>query len=425
MHTFKIGSLLMAGTTLCGNEIMKIANYNIPFATSVSIAGGCIVCGVILDKLLEENKYQKLFRMCGLINKAEQLPVIIKKTKKDKETTLVLHLPAGLSQKHFEQKQEELEQYLNAKIEFGFNKNLILKLISKNLSSMYNYIFQGCEKPLEVYCGETYEGKFILDIEKCPHILMAGETNSGKTSALDNIVLSLILNPHNIDLHLIDFQAVGLGIFENCKKVKSYAETPEDFSKLLNEMEEENKKRLKLFRSVKNKVYIEKLSVWNEKFPDKALPYKVIVIDEFARLAEKEYEDILEKFRTRVSMDRKVGIHYIVSMQRPDVKCISGSIKANMPTRIAFKTVSQVDSEVILDQGGAEDIKEQGRFLIKYCGIIQEVQALFIEPDKVRGFIKKHNKLKSKQDIENEKKEQMKKLREKCINPYLKKDVNA
>jgi len=382
-----------------------------------------VFSGFLLNKLLSETKYDKLFRNCGLENKDGEIPIVIKEERKDNIITLVLHLPEGLSQKHFEQKQQELEQALNCKIEFGFNKNLVIKATPISLSNRYDYVFSEQEKPLSIYCGECHDGEFILDIEKCPHVIIAGETGSGKSSLLRNIVLSLILNRHNIELHLVDFQAVELGIFENCRKVKSYCEKPEDFEHLLDDLEKENERRLKLFRSVKSKTYINSLSAWNKRYPKRALPYKVVVIDEFARLAEKDYEDLLERFRTRVSMDRKVGIHYIISMQRPDVKCISGSIKANMPTRIAFKTVSQVDSEVILDQKGAEDLKQPGRFLAKYCGEIKEAHALYIEPNKVMKLLKQHNAFKTPEEIKTEKQEKMRKLRERCINPYLKKVV--
>lgn len=408
-------SAIVAGATVIGLG-MLCGMPDSTYPVSVSIMMG----GLLLDQITREDSYKQLFKMCGLENKDKKLPLIIKKNIKDNKKTLVIRLPEGLSQRHFEQKQQELEQALNCKIEFSFNKNLIMKLIDANLSNEYKYVFENCEKPLCIYCGETHAAKFYLDIEKAPHMIVAGETNSGKSSLLRNMLLSLILNQHDIDIHLIDFQAVELGIFEQCKKVKSYGEKPADFEQLLDELEQENEKRLKLFRSVKNKVYVQNLQVWNEKFPDKAMPHKVVVIDEFSRLAEKEYEVMLEKFRTRVAMDRKVGIHYIVAMQRPDVKCISGSIKANMPTRCAFKTFSEVDSEVILDQSGAEKIKEQGRFLIKYCGELKEVQALYIENDKVRGILKKHKKYKSTDELAAEKREKMKALREKCINPYLK-----
>jgi len=414
----KTCGMLTAGVLIGGSYALRIMGVYVSLDSVFPIATALVTEGALLDTIFRETKYKKLFRLCGIVNKDGKLPIIIKKQKKENCTTLVLHLPEGLSQKHFEQKQQELEYHLNSKIEFGFNKNLILKLTGMNLKKRYSYEYKPCDKPLEVFCGYSHDGEFVLDIEKCPHIIVAGETSSGKSSLLRNIVLSMILSSHDIDIHMIDFQAVELGIFEDCRKVKSYGETPQDFESLMDELAEENERRLKLFRSVKDKVYIQNLATWNKRYPKRAMPYKVVFIDEFSRLAEKEYDGLLEKFRTRVSMDRKVGIHYIVSMQRPDVKCISGSIKANMPTRIAFKVVTQVDSEVILDHRGAEHIKEQGRFLIKYCGEIKEVQAMYIDNNDVRPLLKGYYK--TKEELEAEKKKKMAKLREKCINPYLK-----
>jgi S-DNA-T family DNA segregation ATPase FtsK/SpoIIIE len=419
IFSWRVAGVTAAGALLCGNAALGIFYRVADDSVLLPVSAACVVGGFLLDKICGESKYEKLFRACG-IEKDGKVPLAIRKTKSGDEITLIVHMPAGISQKQFEQKQQELEQALNSKIEFSYNKNLIMKLIAMDLKSNYAYTYEACEKPLEVYCGNTHEGKFILDIEKAPHMIVAGETNSGKSSLLRNMILSLILSPHAIDIHLMDFQAVELGIFESCKKVKSYGETPADFEKLLDELAEENNRRLKLFRSVKNKVYVQNLSVWNQKFPGRALPHKVVFIDEFSRLAERDYEEVLEKFRTRVAMDRKVGIHYIVAMQRPDVKCISGSIKANMPTRAAFKTFSQVDSEVILDQGGAEHIKQQGRFLIKYCGEFKEVQALYLENDQVRTWLKKHKAYKTREELAVEKQEDIKKRRKNCINPYLK-----
>lgn len=418
--SLKIDGIMLAGVMLAGNEALKIMNYGYSYSQVIAAAGLSIAGGFALDKLFEDDKYTKLFKACGIVNKEGKVPIVIKKESKEKHTTLVLHLPPGLSQKHFEEKQQELEQNLNAKIEFGFNKNLILKLTEMNLKTYYPYEFRQCKKASEAFCGIGYNGDFYIDIEKDQHIIVAGESDSGKSSFITTLVLSYILSNKCIDLHLIDFQGVTLGIFEDCKKVKSYGETPDDFVRLMDEMETESNKRLKLFRSVKNKVYVEKLETWNQEFPKKTLPYKLVVIDEFARLAEKDYEDLLKQFRQRVSMDRKAGIHYCISLQRPDASIIEGAIKANMSTRIAFKAVSPVDSEVILGGiRGAEKIKNQGRFLARHRGELKEVQALYIEPKKIRQILKQCNKYKSKEDLQLERKQLILKLRSQCVNPYL------
>ncbi len=410
-------AILTFGVYIC-NQALTLGHLHIPDGKFALFSACTVGGGIILDKVLKPNVYDNLFRNCGLVNKENKAPIIIKEQKSDDYTTLVLSLPNGLSQEDFERKQTALEQALNCKIEFGFNKNLIMKCIHLKLSTKYDYEYEDCGEPTEVFIGYTNDGKFYFDIDKATQIIVAGEPNSGKSSLLRTILLSLLISQHNIDIHLIDFQAVELGIFQDCKKVKSYGEKPLDFEKLIDEMAEESERRLKLFASVRNKHYIQKLSVWNKYYPERALPYKIIVVDEFARLAEDEYKPLLEKFRTRVAMDRKVGILYVASMQRPDVKIISGSIKGSMPTRIAFKTVTSTDSEVILDVDGAEKIRNQGRCLMKYLGEFKEVQCLYIEPEDVKKVLKEHKAYKTKEDMRNERQEKIKQFRLNNKNPY-------
>ena len=302
-HQFLMSGTMIAGVSLLSNEVLRMMNTSISNTTIVTVAGASILGGILLDRTFKENEYEQLFRLCGLTNKDGQIPLIIKQDNKkiQVKTTLVIHLPAGISQKDFENKQLALEQNLNAKIEFGFNKNLIMDLIQMNLGTKYNYTFEERENPLEVYCGESYEGKFYLDIAKTPHVIVAGETGGGKSSLLNNMVLSLILSKHKLDLHLIDFQAVELGIFENCEKVLSYGETAEDFDNLLSEMEAENIKRLKLFRSVKNKIFINNLAKWNKRYPKRALPYKVVIVDEFSSISDDDYKELMQKFKQKSS----------------------------------------------------------------------------------------------------------------------------
>jgi hypothetical protein len=399
IFTFKLGGITAAGALLCCNAALGMFYRAAENSTVLPIATACVTAGLLLDNMFAESKYEKLFKACGLVvkdTKGDKIPKIIKQGKKDGITTLVVHLPEGLSQKQFEQKQTELEQGLNCKIEFSFNKNLIMKLINFNLSTKYDYSFEERKAPTEVFAGYTHEGKFYFDIDEAVQTLVAGEPKAGKSSFLRTLILSLIQNKHDINIHLIDFQDAELGLFADCKKVKSFGTTPEDFEKLLDEMEEEAIRRLKTFASMRKKHFIQNLSVWNKVCPNKAMPYIVCFIDEFSRVSD--YEGIMNKFRIRVAMDRKVGILYVASMQRPDVKIISGSIKGCMPTRLSFKVVTGKDSEVILDVEGAEKIKNRGRCVMKYLGEIKEVQCLYIEPEDVRTILKKNNLFKPKED---------------------------
>ncbi len=392
-HFTQQSTTLAFGVYLC-NKVLNLCHTNILDGKIVLFSACAVGTGIILDKVFKQNRYDKLFRMCGLTNKEDKTAIVIKEQKKDNVTTLVLHLPDGLSQEDFEKNQQALEQSLNAKITFGFNKNLIMKLVDMNLKSMYPFEFKQLSDT-EAFVGKGYEDDFILDISKDQHLIVAGETESGKSSFLVSMVLSYILSKHNIELHLIDFQDITLCMFEDCKKVKSYGSTIDDFDKLMDYLEEESERRLKLFKSVNNKVYVEKIETWNRLFPARKIPFIAVVIDEGLTLAD--CSDVMTKFRQRVAKDRKTGIHYILSLQRPSADIVAGSIKSNMSTRIAFKCVSKVDSEVILGGlHGAEKIKHKGRFLARYRGELKEYQALYINPDKIKQILKDNNLLRDR-----------------------------
>jgi hypothetical protein len=395
------GGMALAGVALLGNYALNI----VPSVAGVSIASSIALGGILLDKFLGESKYQKLFRMCGLKNANDEVPIIIKKVK-DKQnpniTTLVLHLPEGVAQHNFEDKQQELEQSLNCKIEFGFNKNLIMKLINFNLGPKYQYEFEECDSPLKFFSGYSDYGKYYLDIEECPHILIGGEPKTGKSTLLRTITASAILSKYNIIINLHDFQDVELGIFRKCKKVQHYGSSLEDLDELLDQMEEEQVKRLQMFNKSGEKYYINSISKWNKYFPEKELPPILNLIDECQTIDPKRDEEILSKIGERTRKDRKVGIHWVFGYHRPSADSIPGRIKGSIPTRIAFHTTTKVDSEVILDESGAEKLSTRGRCIIKGNGEKKEVQVLLLEEEDCLKLLKQKNAYKSIEELELE-----------------------
>jgi S-DNA-T family DNA segregation ATPase FtsK/SpoIIIE len=395
-HFTQQSTILTFGVYM-SSKVLNLCHMGIPDGKFVLFSCLAVGTGIVLDRLFKPNKYDKLFRMCNLTNKEDKTAIVIKEQKKDNITTLVLHLPEGLSQDDFEKKQQALEQNLNAKITFGFNKNLVMKMVDMNLKTMYPYEFRQLSDT-EAYIGKGYEDDFILDISKDQHLIVAGETEAGKSSFLVSMLLSYSLSKHNIELHLIDFQDITLCMFKYCKKVKSYGTTIQDFDKLMDYLETESERRLKLFKSVNNSIFVEKIETWNRLFPARKIPFIAVVIDEGLTLGD--YPEVMKKFRQRVAKDRKCGIHYILSLQRPSADIVAGSIKSNMSTRIAFKCVSKVDSEVILGGiHGAEKIKHRGRFLARYRGELKEYQALYIDPDKIKQILKDNGLLKDSTEV--------------------------
>jgi S-DNA-T family DNA segregation ATPase FtsK/SpoIIIE len=148
--------------------------------------------------------------------------------------------------------------------------------------------------------------------------------------------------------------------------VKSFCSSPLEFSKLLTEIKKESDRRLKLFDAA---------GVVNIRSYKKKLPYILVVIDEFACLCEQK--PILEALKQRVAQDRKCGIHYIVCTQRPDTSVVNGTLKANIPTRIALKVSTETDSRVILDEGGASELRGRGHAILK-TDRCREFQAMYL-----------------------------------------------
>lgn len=293
-----------------------------------------------------------------------------------------VRMPAGLSTEDLERWKPSIEQYLDASVTIGYSGGYaLLSVKEKRLKTFYEYELVQPENPLDVCIGYDVDGHVLLDIEQCPHILIAGVPGSGKSVLLRSIITSLILLKQ-ADIHLIDFQRVELGIFRKSDCVKSFCSEPLEFARLLAELKKESDKRLSLF----DKAGVVNISNYNKKSKTK-LPYNVVVIDEFAALAERQCKGVMDALKVRIAQDRKCGIHYIICTQRPSVDVVSGTIKANIPTRIALKTSTDTDSRVILDESGASELRGKGHGILKTSGK-REFQAMFLSETEAYSLIK-------------------------------------
>jgi S-DNA-T family DNA segregation ATPase FtsK/SpoIIIE len=190
----------------------------------------------------------------------------------------------------------------------------------------------------------------------------------------------MILCKSEIDIHLVDFQKVELGIFRKSKKVVDFCSEPYDFEQLLKRLKSESNKRLKMF----DEKGVVNISSYNKR-TKKKLKYKVVIIDEIAALATNA-KSTFNELKIRIAQDRKCGIHYILCCQRPSIDIIDGSIKNNIPARIAFKTVSGTDSRVILDREGAEELMNNGHAILNTTN--KKFRGLFLSEDECLETIK-------------------------------------
>lgn len=262
--------------------------------------------------------------------------------------------------------------------------------------------FQNNPSPLTVAMGLDIEGKpIVTDIQKMPHGLIAGSTGSGKSVCINSILISIIFKatPDEVKLMLIDPKMVELAPYNDIPHLVTPVITDAKQATIaLKWAVEEMERRYELF--VQNGV--RDIKRYNEVMkrvddPTPALPYIVIVIDELADLMMVSPHDVEEAICRIAQKARACGIHLLVATQRPSVDVITGLIKANIPTRIAFSVSSQVDSRTIIDSGGAEKLLGKGDMLLFENGSSKSirVQGNFVsdeEIDRVIALVKEQQK---------------------------------
>lgn len=284
---------------------------------------------------------------------------------------------------------------------------------NREIVSMYSLVksikFQDSKAELPLVLGKTIQNEtFLVDLAKMPHLLIAGATGQGKSVGLNVIIASLLYKKHPAEVKfvMVDPKKVELSLYSRLEKhFLAKMESEEDailtetqkvvytLNSLCNEMEA----RYELLR----KAEVKKISEYNEKFinrrlnPNKGhryLPYIIVVIDEFADMIMTAGKEVEQPITRLAQLARAIGIHLIIATQRPDVKVITGLIKANFPARIAFRVTSIVDSRTILDQTGANQLIGQGDMLISLNGEITRLQCAFVdtpEIDAMTAFIQK------------------------------------
>ncbi|MFN2459247.1 MAG: DNA translocase FtsK [Candidatus Velthaea sp.] len=222
---------------------------------------------------------------------------------------------------------------------------------------------RGTVPPLNMALGKDITGRPVFgDLAKMPHLLVAGATGSGKSVCLNCIIASLLVNatPDQVQLLMIDPKRVELGVYNGIPHlIKEVITDPRLAAGALLEMTKEMDQRYERFA----KAGVRKIEEYNAKFPEAKLPYVVIIIDELADLMLIAPGKVETTICRLAQLARATGIHLIVATQRPSVDVITGIIKANIPSRIAFAVSSQVDSRTILDMGGAERLLGRGDML--------------------------------------------------------------
>ena len=240
------------------------------------------------------------------------------------------------------------------------NSTVSVVAVREILDAMPN---RGTIPPLWMALGKDITGRPVFgDLGKMPHLLVAGATGSGKSVCLNTIIASLLVaaTPDQVQLLMIDPKRVELTVYNGIPHlIKEVIVDARMAAGALFEMTKEMDARYERFA----KAGVRKIEEYNAKFPDEKLPYVVIVIDELADLMLVAPAKVETTIMRLAQLARATGIHLIVATQRPSVDVITGLIKANIPSRIAFAVSSQVDSRTILDMAGAERLLGRGDML--------------------------------------------------------------
>ncbi len=240
------------------------------------------------------------------------------------------------------------------------NKTVSIVAIREILDALPD---RGQVPPLWMALGKDITGRPVFgDLCKMPHLLIAGATGAGKSVCLNTIVASLLVSatPDQVQMLMIDPKRVELTVYNGIPHlIKDVIADPRLAAGALFEMTKEMEARYERFA----KAGVRKIEEYNAKYPDERLPYVVIAIDELADLMLVAPSKVETTIMRLAQLARATGIHLVVATQRPSVDVITGLIKANVPSRIAFAVSSQTDSRVILDMNGAERLLGRGDML--------------------------------------------------------------
>ncbi len=238
--------------------------------------------------------------------------------------------------------------------------------------------------PLTVWLGKDVAGRAIgADLAKMPHLLVAGTTGAGKSACVNAMLSSILLRatPHEVRLVLVDPKQVELNHYESIPHLLTPVITsPRMAANALQNLVKEMESRYGLMSLARTRSLPE-LNRAREARSEPALPYILCVIDELADLMMVAPADVEDSIIRLAQKARAVGIHLVLATQSPRVDVITGMIKANVPSRIAFAVSSQTDSRVILDQNGAESLLGQGDLLFSPVGAskLQRIQGAWID----------------------------------------------
>lgn len=265
---------------------------------------------------------------------------------------------------------------------------------------------------LPLLMGQSKTGEYLYaDLADQPHMLIAGATNSGKSVFTAQLICSLALlrSEEELEFTLVDTKNLDLVLFKTLPHVRHVLSTVEDIRATLTELLEEIR-----LRNSKMSGRVRNIREWNQLQPEsQRMKYKVFIMDELADVVDQDDEElrkytkrerptsILELLKTIAQICRASGVHLILATQRPSVDILPGSIKTNFPARIAFKLPTRTDSQVILDDNGAENLLGAGDYLYKIAGsdVVKRAHGSYVSIGMIKTIISQREEIRRQYEL--------------------------
>jgi S-DNA-T family DNA segregation ATPase FtsK/SpoIIIE len=372
----------------------------------------------IWEKLQARSKLISAFKSSGIYktigsDERKVFPKIQSVKINDQSTEYVFSLLNGMDPKEVIKKEYVFKQYFGKNIKLdGEIKKFVLTVYQKSFSNELKYKTEDITKTVATYklgviCGMDRNGQYVaFDLLKRPHILIAGETGSGKSTQLRSILTTLILTnkPSKLQLYLGDCKKSEFHIFRNVDHVQCVLSKQNDIAKMLKHIKKELDIRSDL-TEIFEVSHIDDLPATQKR------PYLIVCIDEFVML--RKDETVMDILTEIVAIGRTLGVFAILSMQRPNAKVLDTTIRANLTVSMGFKLRDKLEARIV-NTPGAEQIETTGRFIMN-SDKLYELQAPFLELNDAKRILNPFYVTKKMIDEVNEVSSVSKKLSEKDV----------
>lgn len=348
----------------------------------LEVIGFTMIGGSVAAALFPDLKRQKvkaeLVKACenGKLyqkkNKVVIYPKMLNVSDDGNRTTIVFSIPKGLNPEQFHEKEYVFKQHFGKHIDLKVDeKRAILKVFPEGLPNKFKYEYNDAiTGNLPIVCGHNLDGDmYSFDLVKNPHILISGETGSGKSSEIRSILTTLILYKEPKDLRLIlgDLKRSEFHLFKRLEHVDGVFHSADELRPELQKVKREMVSR-------GNKLDAAEVSAIEDLREE--LPYIVVCIDEVVLL--KKETDIMDTLEEISSIGRSLGVYIMLALQRPDSKVMEGKLKVNLTVRMGFKTADSTNSKVI-GTPGSEKLSNPGRMMLKVNSNLQEIQCPWLD----------------------------------------------